>query len=475
MLKYTSLYLIFLFTAISVFAQKQPQYYDAYQPVKRTTVGLTVGPTVFHGDADQTKMGFSGGLFMKYSVSPSIGFKFSGNFGKMSGTRNADKFSLSLFGNSWDRKTLGDSYEFSNNFWDLDATFHLILGNMSYVRKPRPTHFYIFAGFGLMGSNSKGSWKDPNDIMNPFRYKNKDTTLTYKGVNARGPVGVGLTKKISDKLDLGIEYRFNYTRKDLLDAFSFDNHANRTFDSYSNLGINVGYKLGKTENTQHMDWISPTNEMIEDKSTEVNDSDGDGVADKFDIEPGTPKGALVYGNGVAVDSDQDGVPDYRDDEPLSSCNKVDGKGVMYDGDADGVPDCKDEEANTPSGSLVDRNGRKIDISKSSSSSAACCNCTEIMLPSVFVDEDNEFRPEAYSSLYLIGSKMQQCPDVTVDIIGYYGMNKSSEQSARSKSNVVIEYLVNNYGLPRSKFNVQTKPETMGGKYSKQRIDVKVKK
>ena len=149
--------------------------------------------------------------------------------------------------------------------------------------------------------------------------------------------------------------------------------------------------------------------------------------------------------------------------------------MAYDSDGDGVPDCRDEETTTPSGSLVDKSGRKVEIKNGSNSTASCCDCNDVVLPSVFVDEDKEFRPEAYAAIYLIGTKLLQCPDLSIDIIGYYGMNKSSEQSARSKTNVVIEYLITNFGIPRSKFNVQTKPETMGGKYSKQRIDIKAKK
>ena len=323
-----------------------------------------------------------------------------------------------------------------------------------------------------MGANVEGSWKDKTDLDNPF--KNVDTVLTFKGINAMGPVGVGLAKKLNSKLDLGIEYRFNYTRKDVLDAYNFPVWKNRTFDTYSTLGFNLTYKISKASATDHMDWISPTDKMIMDKSTQVKDADGDGVADKFDAEPTTPKGAKVYGNGVSVDSDQDGVPDHRDEEIFSTSPKVDGKGVALDGDNDGIPDTRDEEANTPSGSIVDKMGRKVEI-KSASSGSSCCDCNEVNLPSIFVDEDNEFRPEAYSALYLIGTKLQQCPEVSIDIVGFYGMNKSSEQSARAKTNLVIEYLVTNFGISRTKFNVQTKPETMGGKYSKQRIDIKAKK
>lgn len=45
---------------------------------------------------------------------------------------------------------------------------------------------------------------------------------------------------------------------------------------------------------------------------EMKDDDGDGVMNRFDEEPNTPRGVKVYGNGVSVDSDDDGIPDYKD-------------------------------------------------------------------------------------------------------------------------------------------------------------------
>lgn len=466
--------IVLISISLSGMAQKQPAYYDAYQPVRRSSIQINLGPTIFHGDADQTKPGFFAGLGYKYSFSPALSLCMGGNFGTLKGSRDKSKISLSGFGNSWDKDQQGENYNFKSKFWDIDATAQLVLGNMSFVRKPRSWHFYIFAGMGFMHNNSTGKLISP---LSKFNNKTSfDTTFEYKGFNTKVPLGFGFSKRINDRIDLGIEYKYNLTKKDLLDAYSFPVWANRTFDSYSMLGLIHGsYKIGKTDNTQHMDWISPTQKMIEEKEVGVNDSDSDGVGDRFDAEPLTPKGAQVYGNGVSVDSDKDKVPDYRDDEVLSPCDQVDEKGVAYDSDGDGVPDCRDEETATPAGSLVDKSGRKVEIKNGSNTTASCCDCNDVVLPSVFVDEDNEFRPEAYAAIYLIGTKLLQCPDLSIDIIGYYGMNKSSEQSARSKTNVVIEYLITNFGIPRSKFNVQTKPETMGGKYSKQRIDIKAKK
>lgn len=44
----------------------------------------------------------------------------------------------------------------------------------------------------------------------------------------------------------------------------------------------------------------------------ASDSDGDGVPDIYDKEQNTPKESKVYGDGVSIDTDMDGVPDYKD-------------------------------------------------------------------------------------------------------------------------------------------------------------------
>ena len=54
--------------------------------------------------------------------------------------------------------------------------------------------------------------------------------------------------------------------------------------------------------------------FVEDVFAE-RDSDGDGVADRLDKCPGTPKGVAVDANGFPPDADGDGVPDYLDKCP----------------------------------------------------------------------------------------------------------------------------------------------------------------
>ena len=87
------------------------------------------------------------------------------------------------------------------------------------------------------------------------------------------------------------------------------------------------------------------------------DTDGDGVIDKNDTCPGTPKGATVDHKGCPADSDGDGVFDGIDQcagTPKGA--KVDEKGCPVDSDGDGVFDGLDQCANTPKDTKVDLNG-----------------------------------------------------------------------------------------------------------------------
>ena len=89
------------------------------------------------------------------------------------------------------------------------------------------------------------------------------------------------------------------------------------------------------------------------------DSDQDGVMDSYDKDTKTPAGAKTTGDGMAMDTDGDGVADYVDQERLSVCTEVDENGVALDSDGDNVPDCKDTEPNTEDGAQVDITGKTI--------------------------------------------------------------------------------------------------------------------
>jgi outer membrane beta-barrel protein len=94
------------------------------------------------------------------------------------------------------------------------------------------------------------------------------------------------------------------------------------------------------------------------------DADGDGVSDRRDKCPDTPRGAVVDKRGCPVDSDGDGVADGLDRCPdTPSGVPVDGTGCPRDSDGDGVHDGIDKCPNTPRGARVDDQGCPKDADK----------------------------------------------------------------------------------------------------------------
>ena len=95
------------------------------------------------------------------------------------------------------------------------------------------------------------------------------------------------------------------------------------------------------------------------------DSDKDGVWDKIDMCPNTPRGVVVDEQGCPLDEDHDGVPDYLDHclgTPEEALGYIDSLGCPKDSDGDGVPDYLDQCPNTPDAAwgLVDSIGCPID-------------------------------------------------------------------------------------------------------------------
>ena len=84
------------------------------------------------------------------------------------------------------------------------------------------------------------------------------------------------------------------------------------------------------------------------------DSDGDGVANRLDQCPNTPKGAKVDATGCPLDSDGDGVFDGLDKCPDTPAGvKVNTDGCPLDSDGDGIPDYKDKCPAVPAPGTAD--------------------------------------------------------------------------------------------------------------------------
>jgi outer membrane protein OmpA-like peptidoglycan-associated protein len=157
----------------------------------------------------------------------------------------------------------------------------------------------------------------------------------------------------------------------------------------------------------------------------LDDSDNDGVADQFDIEPNTPAGCPVDTKGKSRDTDGDGVPDCRDKELITptTCQPV---------DADGVGKCPDPE---------------------------CCKdrvlppaCNIGSLPSVqFSSNAAGLSSAAKSILDAAAATIKANPNCKICVVGHGGASKREQQLSWDRVNAVINYLVEKQGIGRERF------------------------
>jgi OOP family OmpA-OmpF porin len=161
--------------------------------------------------------------------------------------------------------------------------------------------------------------------------------------------GAGIGYWINDKTVISLDYRYIVADDPEIETSSIvttstgttRNDLKQTFEYRAqNLGVSMRYSFGGAGDV---------------------DSDGDGVPDRKDKCPNTPKGVQVYSDGCPLDLDGDGVPDYLDKCPGTPPGvKVNAQGCEIDSDGDGVPDSRDQCPGTPRGVRVDPNGCPLD-------------------------------------------------------------------------------------------------------------------
>lgn len=258
-------------------------------------------------------------------------------------------------------------------------------------------------------------------------------------------IGVGLAVKLSDRLNLALEDRMTFIGDDLLDGVRWQNTSNpgnpntgrvltpdNDVYNYASLGLNIN--LGsKSKSVQPLWWLNPLDyaysELNSPKHMKIpkpvlDDSDGDGVPDQFDMEPNTPAGAPVDSHGVSRDTDGDGVPDYRDKELITPtiCQPV---------DADGVGKCP-----CPDESCFDGFSKR----------AGDCGIGD--LPSIsFNAKAYKLSKDAEAVLANVAERLRQNPNCKVVVTSYScEPSKSSQQLSWDRVNIVINYLVEKQGI-----------------------------
>ncbi len=213
-----------------------------------------------------------------------------------------------------------------------------LLGGYNFLKYNNMTgktvrNFVYDAKLGLMYAYGTSNWLPYLSAgLNYTFYHSIKIADDNKAISVYGEAG--LKYILSDNFNLNLAAAYNFGGQDYFEG----DKIGKSNDGYATVSVGFGYTFSKDL-----------------------DSDGDGVLDKYDQCPNTPKGVKVDEFGCPIDSDKDGVPDYLDKCPNTPKGvQVDKDGCPVDSDGDGVPDYLDKCPNTPAGAKVDKDGCPVD-------------------------------------------------------------------------------------------------------------------
>lgn len=386
-------------------------------------------------------------------------------------------------------------YNYKTKIRDISLSGVVNLNNLKFHTKRNLMNFHAFAGFGglvydarmnqldengneydganqypeVLRNRELGTWSSRKDILNGI----KDVTdNTYESKAERHQddiggywfgdnynfqptvhVGTGVSFKLTDMINLGLDTKITITRDDLLDGQRWQEWGglSRDFDTYSFTNATLNFNLGGENSVEPLYWMSPLdytyqelqkfNDLEIPPPYELKDKDGDGVPDEFDDESDTPEGCPVNTRGVSLDSDGDGVVDCEDKQPFTAYD------LISDVDKDGV-------AERP---IVEP---KCDCPEPIQTTVSACDW---FLPMIHFDLDKAgLKSEFYPHLHHVATAMKACPSMEVAVVGHTDTRAGDEYNNKlscKRAQSAIDYLVQNYGIDRYRLKKSFKGET----------------
>ena len=219
--------------------------------------------------------------------------------------------------------------------------------------------------------------------------------------------------------------------------------------------MNIGRKSKRVE---PLWWINPSNytytelnapDHLKNKlKVKLDDADADGITDQFDMESNTPAGVSVDSRGRALDTDGDGVPDYKDKELLS-------KAECFPVNADGVGSCPETPCCKESKSEIIKLKQTIDSFRNGSIRGGIGGPGGSVLPNlpsiVFKSGGSKIDRDNMKLLDAVAEQLKNNPNAKIKVLGHPEANKSSQQKAYDRVESIIKYLVEKKGISENRF------------------------
>jgi hypothetical protein len=166
------------------------------------------------------------------------------------------------------------------------------------------------------------------DFETDLREANLYGLGNYQQFSFAVPVDAGIDFNISERMKLRLGASFHFTFTDLIDNVSQEGEgvaANPANDHFAFTYVGLHLDLFSEARVRSQELLFA--ELDDFDYLMFEDEDGDGIVDGIDECLGTPAGVEVDSAGCALDYDQDGVPDYMDDEDSAPGAIVNDRGV----------------------------------------------------------------------------------------------------------------------------------------------------
>lgn len=339
------------------------KFQDDYFPVEETDtinraeqqlkpkISLGFGRMSFYGDLkmkDQQSLSMGKPAFdlaVSQRLTHYLQLDFSVLFGKLGGsertlTRNENFRSEVRAGG------LNLMYDFGNvlhykspirPFVSFGAYGFEYLSKTDLKDKNGNTYYYWSDGsIKNMAEGSAGA-QDATNLERDYNYEsdirdlNLDGFGKYRETALAFPIGAGIVMKVTDRIDLKLNFQYYLTTTDYIDGITEKSVGNRAGNkandkfTYSSFALQYDLITKKRGGSKKFQDTMSTEFWT---NLDVEDEDKDGVPDLSDECLGTPEGAPVDLKGCPLDDDNDGIPNYRDDELATAAGMpVNNKGV----------------------------------------------------------------------------------------------------------------------------------------------------
>ncbi|MCX8212522.1 MAG: OmpA family protein, partial [Lewinella sp.] len=346
------------------------------------------------------------------------------------------------------------SRQFENTWLSATGSVVITLNNFRFSGETRKVNLYALVGAG--GHKLSGQFQRPGTT-----YQEGRNGLIKENISLHASGGAGITFRVSPKFNIGAEFQTFIPFGKLIDEIDgYPVGGGRDIQNVGalSLNFNIGNAATKSEPLYWTNAFTPVRDELDRMSSKVDDatkdSDGDGVVDAIDQEANTPAGVPVDTKGRVLDSDKDGIPDYKDLEPFfppRAGEQVDDNGVVMNRNDKPITEDRVQE-------MIDASIARMKAGNQAGTTTVRTDRGEIFLPMIYFPlGQSTVKYSDYGTLSSVARVLEGNPGTRMVIRGYTdrtGNSSNNEVLSYRRAKAIVDHLVNQHGISRSSLVLQ---------------------